>query len=77
VAPVLFPKQGSDAWCANSMLRFKKNATLILKKSEVAWYGCCNYAAGILIARVNIIAIFVALTAFHKSKYSHDQVVQR
>ena len=29
VIPVLFPKQDYDAWCANSMPRSKKNATLL------------------------------------------------
>jgi hypothetical protein len=77
VTPVLFPKQGYDAWCANSMLRSKKNATLILKKSEVVWYGCCKYAAGILVARVNIITILIAVTAFQRSNNSRDQAVQR
>jgi len=34
VIPVLFPKQDCNAWCANSKLRSKKNATHFEKNIE-------------------------------------------
>ncbi len=65
--PVSFPKQDYDAWCANSMLRSKKNATLFLKKVK-----CCGVSVALmppefLPASVNIMTIFAAHIAFQKS----------